>query len=338
MHVKSLKVFCDVVGRRSFSRAADENQISQSGASQTVHQLEEHLGVKLIDRSKRPFVLTPEGEVYYEGCRKLVHRLFALEEEVRTLHQEVEGRVQVASIYSVGLSYGRTMVNEFKSRHPKAEIRLEFHHPDRVYELIEEGQVDLGLVSYAHSTRTIKTMTWLEEPMILVCAADHPLASLETVSFKDLNRTEMIGFDPDLTIRRKIDRELQSRQIDVQVTMAFDNIDSIKRAIKVNSGASFLPRATVNEEIDAGQFVAVPLTGFTMSRPLGILRRRGVELGKTARRLLKLLQDTSVFAMHSDNSAFPESDTDDPPADGNPFPETLPYAAAVNDPTSADKR
>ena len=75
MQLKSLKVFCDVVGWRSFSRAADENGISQSGASQVVNQLEQRLGVKLIDRSKRPFVLTPEGEIYYEGCRKLVAAL-----------------------------------------------------------------------------------------------------------------------------------------------------------------------------------------------------------------------------------------------------------------------
>ena len=94
MHLKSLKVFCDVVGRRSFSRAASENGISQSGASQIVNALEEQLGVQLIDRTKRPFVLTPEGEAYYEGCRKLVQRYFALEEEVRTLHDEVAGRVQ----------------------------------------------------------------------------------------------------------------------------------------------------------------------------------------------------------------------------------------------------
>ena len=96
MHMKLLKVFCDVVGQRSFSRAADENGISQSGASQMVHQLEDHLGVRLLDRSKRPFVLTPEGEVFHEGCRKLVQRYFALEEEVRTLHAEVSGRVSVA--------------------------------------------------------------------------------------------------------------------------------------------------------------------------------------------------------------------------------------------------
>ena len=133
MHVKSLKVFCDVVGRRSFSRAADENGISQSGASQMVHQLEERLGVKLIDRSKRPFVLTAEGQVYYDGCRKLVQRLAALEEEVRTLHQDVAGRVSVAAIYSVGLSHLNRYVREFLSQHPKANVRLEYQHPDQVY-------------------------------------------------------------------------------------------------------------------------------------------------------------------------------------------------------------
>ena len=121
MHLKALKIFCDVVYRRSFSRAADENSISQSGASQVVHQLERRLGVKLIDRSKRPFMLTPEGEVYYDGCRKLVERYDALEEEVRTLHEEVAGRVRVASIYSVGLHHMNRYLQEFLSQYPESE-------------------------------------------------------------------------------------------------------------------------------------------------------------------------------------------------------------------------
>src|SRR5262249_15591432 len=68
MQLESLKIFCDVVRWASFSRGAAENDISQSSASQAVHQLELRLGVKLIDRSKRPLVLTPHGKVYYEGC------------------------------------------------------------------------------------------------------------------------------------------------------------------------------------------------------------------------------------------------------------------------------
>ena len=86
LNLKSLKVFCDIVARRSFSRAAEDNGMSQSGASQVVSHLEQHLGVQLIRRSKRPLVPTREGQVFYEGCKKLIARYEALEDEVRTLH------------------------------------------------------------------------------------------------------------------------------------------------------------------------------------------------------------------------------------------------------------
>ena len=92
VHLKSLKVFCDVVRQRSFSRAAEENEISQSAASQVVQQLEERLGVLLIDRSKRPFVLTPEGEVFYDGCRGVMERYSTLEDKVRSVEEKLAGR------------------------------------------------------------------------------------------------------------------------------------------------------------------------------------------------------------------------------------------------------
>ena len=293
MHVKSLKVFCDVVGRRSFSQAAAENGISQSNASQIVQHLEESLGVRLIDRSKRPFVLTAEGEVYYDGCRKLVQHYSTLEEEVRTLHQEVEGRVNVASIYSVGLIYGKQLLATFTRRYPRACVHVEYEHPDRVYALVAEDQVDVGLVSYAQSTRTIKAVAWREEPILLVSSPDHPLLARESIRLEDLNNLAMIGFDRNLPIRRRMDRELAERGVEPQIVMAFDNIDTIKQAIAVNGGVSLLPEPAVCQELKSGQLRAIRVENLQMVRPLGIIYRRGVELGKTARRFIQLLQQTS---------------------------------------------
>jgi DNA-binding transcriptional LysR family regulator len=293
MHVKSLKVFCDIVGRRSFSQAAAENGISQSAASQIVHQLESSLGVKLIDRSKRPFVLTPEGDVFYEGSLKLVQRYFALQEEVRTLHQEVEGRVNVASIYSVGLVYGKPIVEEFTRRYPKTTVQIEYHHPNRVYELVAENQADLGFVSYAQSTRTLRAIAWRNEPIVLTCSPDHPLAQRESLTLSDLQGLGIIGFDRDLRIQRRIARELADRGIELEVAMAFDNVDTIKRAIAVNSGASLLPEPTVRSEIESGTLVAIPVEGLDLVRPLGMVYRRGAELGKTVRRFIQYLQDAA---------------------------------------------
>ncbi len=296
MQLKALKVFCDVVQQRSFSRAADDNGISQSGASQLVQQLEDQLSVRLIDRSKRPFVLTPEGEIYYNGCRELVQRYFALEDKVRTMHQEVIGRVRVASIYSVGLHLMSSFITTFYKQYPKANVRLEYLHPDRVYESVESDVADIGLVSYPKSSRTLEAVPWREEPMVLVCQPTHPLGQRETVSIEDLDGSEMVGFDDDLSIRREIDRVLHQHGVTVDVKLAFDNIETIKRAVEVGIGVSLLPEPTVRREVEAGTLKAVPLDTSELIRPLGIIYRKGKELSSTAVRFIELLRREGAVA------------------------------------------
>jgi DNA-binding transcriptional LysR family regulator len=314
MHLKSLKVFCDVVGRRSFSRAADENGISQSGASQMVNHLEQDLGVKLIDRSKRPFVLTPEGQVYYDGCRRLVQKFSALEEEVRTLHEEVAGRVSVASIYSVGLSHMSRFIQDFMRQHPKANVQLQYQHPDLVYELVHNDSVDLGLVSYARDSRTVRAIPWRDEPMVFVCSPEHPLAQHSTIALQQLDGEAFIGFDGNLRIRAEVDKALSSHGVSVRSAMEFDNTETIKRAIEINAGVSLLPAPTVAREVAANTLVARPLGDIKLVRPLGIICRRGAELGKTARRFKQLLR--------SDQGAVGNDHENETP------PTTSPAAAA----------
>ncbi|MEX0937966.1 MAG: LysR family transcriptional regulator [Pirellulales bacterium] len=299
MHVKSLKVFCDIVGRRSFSRAADENGLSQSGASQIVHHLEERLDVKLIDRTKRPFVLTPEGEIYYDGCRDLVQRYYALEEKVRTVHRDISGRVSIASIYSVGLAHMNQYVQHFLTQHRKADVRVEYQHPDRVYALVEEDQVELGLVSYPRSSRNIEVIPWREEPLVLVCAAGHPLAGRDSVTLSELDGERLVGFVPELKIRREIDRALAAAHVDVRVVMEFDNIETIKRAVEIDSGVCLLPEPTVRRETASGALVAIPLSDVVLARPLGIIYRRGKELSETVKSFIDLLLRKTASREHA---------------------------------------
>lgn len=291
MHLKSMKVFCDVVVRRSFSKAAEDNGITQSGASQMVNQLEQRVGLKLIDRSKRPFVLTEEGQVYYDGCRKLVREYYALEDRVRLLHQDVDGRVGIASIYSVGLSHIDRFVKIFSQRYPKAKVHVEYKHPSQVYELVETDQVDLGLVSYPKSSRAISCMDWREESMVLACAPGNPLASCDSIRLADLNGQKMVGFVTDLKIRREVDRALVAHGAEVTVAMEFDNIETLKRAIEIDAGISLLPKPTIEREVASGSLVSVPLEGESLVRPVGIIHRHGKELGTTAQRFIQFLQE-----------------------------------------------
>jgi DNA-binding transcriptional LysR family regulator len=308
MHLKSIKVFCDIVQQRSFSRAAEENDISQSGASQVVHQLEQRLGVRLIDRSKRPFVLTAEGEVYFQGCRGLVESYAALEDKVRTLHQEVIGRVRVASIYSVGLHHMDRYMQDFMTRYPKANVRLEYLHPHRVLQAVENDKADLGLVSYPRASRTVEALRWRDEPMVLVCSPAHRLACRGSILLEELHGEKVVSFDSDLTIRHEIDRLLHLHQVEVDVAMEFDNIETIKRAIEIDAGVALLPEPTIANEVAAGTLAAARLDGVDFIRPLGIIHRRGKQLHSTALRFIELLQEEARF-MHADapNNVIPRA-------------------------------
>jgi len=295
MNMKSLKIFCDVVRRRSFSRAAKDNSISQSSASQVVHQLEEKLGIQLLDRSKRPFVLTCEGDRYYEGCLQLVRQYAQLEEDVRTLHDETASRLTVASIYSVGLAHMSAFMQRFTAEYPSARVHLEYLHPERVYEAVENGEVDLGLVSYPEESRTLAAIAWRREPLVVVCHPKHPFAKRPSLDINELADLPFIAFETGLRIRSEIDRALMVNKVDSPIALEFDNIENMKRAIEIDEGISILPEPTIAREIASATLAKIPLTQ-PLERPLGIIHRRDRQLCHIGQQFVQLLQAENNFA------------------------------------------
>lgn len=305
MHIRSLKIFCDVVERRSFSRAADDNDISQSSCSQVVQSLEERLGVQLLDRSKRPFELTPEGQKYYDGCRQIVKRYFELEEEVRTLHDAEARSLVVASIYSVGLHHMSAFMQRFSAEHPRASVRLEYLHPERVCEVVEAGDADIGIVSYPKETESLAVIPWRDEPLVIVCHPGHRLARENSINLKAVAGESFVAFEDGLAIREALDRALVRAHAEVNVTLEFDNIETMKRAIEIDAGVSILPEPSVRREIALGSLAKVAIEDSGMTRPLGILHRRDRRLSELAAQFVGLLKTHSDFAADAvPSSAF----------------------------------
>jgi DNA-binding transcriptional LysR family regulator len=301
MNLRNLKVFCDVVRRHSFSKAAADNSMTQSGASQAVQQLEEQLQVQLIDRSKRPFILTAEGTAFHAGSVQILRQYETLTEEVRAIGHEMTGRASLAAIYSVGLSYLPALQRAIKTRHPQAEVRYQFAHPDEIYRLVEQGMVDFGLVSYPESSKSISATDWLVETMRLVAPADHPLRDKPVVRPEDLVSENLVAFAPNLRIRHEIDRYLRHLGITMQIAAELDNIDSVKHAMEVNSAVSFLPEQTVQEELEAGSAIILNCPWLKLTRPLGLIQRRNSTLGRTARGIIELIFELSQNATGATN-------------------------------------
>ena len=133
--------------------------------------------------------------------------------------------------------------------------------------------------------------------MVLAFHPSHRFArAAGGVPVGDLDGEAYVGFDADLPIRRAVDRFLRKQGIHVQVSLVFDNIENVKRAVEIQAGVAILPAPTLTRELEAGTLRAARFRDLELTRPLAIIRRRGRDLGVTASRFLALLTESGPGA------------------------------------------
>jgi DNA-binding transcriptional LysR family regulator len=290
MDFDRLKLFKDIAQQRSLSKGATANGISQSAASQYLQDLEEQMGMTLLDRGTRPLTVTEAGKLYLEMCRDTLNRRDEFQVALDQLKGQVEGTVRVASIYSVGLSELSRLEKEFQRRYPQARIEVQYLRPEKVYEAVVSDRADIGLLSYPEQTKEVTVLPWRQEQMAIAASPYHPLAKDSEVHLQNLDGLDFVGFDEDLPIRRDIDRFLREHHVHVNVTLHFDNIQMIKEAVAHGSGVSIMPARVMEEEVAQGRLVPIRIAGFELFRPVGIVHRRKKRFHRAGRALLELLQ------------------------------------------------
>ena len=297
MNLRDLELFCEVALRGSFSKAAKTHHISQPAASEIVKSLEEQLGCELLNRSIRPLELTPEGRIYYDGCRELLDSYRRLEDRILQRRDKVVGPVRVASIYSVGLLQMDCYVKEFERLYPDAALDLQYLHPEAVLSSVLNEEVDLGLMSFAPRRADLVYETWQDQEIVVVVSPQHRLASRGRIRVAELDGEALVGFTNELKMRQEIDRWLKQAKVSVNIVHAFDNIENIKRAVEVGSGLGLLPVPTVRREVEFGSLVALELEDVDWVRRLDIVYRRTKPFTTAISRFLELLhQDPDTFS------------------------------------------
>jgi len=290
MNLDTLSLYCDVIRSGSFSLGAAAHRISQSAASQAVRQLEEEVGAQLIDRTKRPFMVMPEGKKFFEACVVLLDNFDKAKAEITSQRTLVGGAVRVAVIYSVGLHDMGIYSQQFTTRYPHAKIRLAYLHPHEVVDAVINDEADLGILSFPSPHRSLTVVPWHDEAMVFVCHRGHALGKRRMISYQDLEGEQFAAFDRGLSIRKAIDKALRQHGVSVNIAMEFDNIETIKHAITIGSGVSILPEPSVLREVESGTLVAIPTDMPELVRPIGIIHRRQKLLTPTAQTLLEFLQ------------------------------------------------
>ncbi|MFH1369738.1 MAG: LysR family transcriptional regulator [Planctomycetota bacterium] len=293
MHIETLKIFCDLADLRSFSKTAEKHFVSQSAVSQQVAQLEMEHKCQLLNRAKRPLELTPAGEIFYRAARDIVDRFELLKSELNSMKSKAQARVNVGAIFSIGMYTLAEYLKKFMVKKPNVNLHVEYFDADKIYELVLSGELDIGLLAVPRMDKRLDVYEFEDEPLVLACSARHSLAGKSDIDIHQLQFERFIGFEEGVPTRDWIDGIFQRYNVVIRPVMEFDNIETVKRAVEINSGVSILPRTAILQELTAGTVKAIEFSNERFVRPTGIILRKDRVLSADARYLIDLLRKKS---------------------------------------------
>jgi DNA-binding transcriptional LysR family regulator len=291
MQIESLKAFCDLAETQSFTKAAQINDVTQSAVSQQVSSLERLFKSLLIERSKKKFRLTREGQALYDSSKQILQTYQALYSRLQDIKDIISGNIRVATIYSIGLHNLPPYIKRFLKDYPTVHVHVEYRHANQVYEDVLSNVVDMGLVAYPQRESKLETVLLHKDPLVLICHPQHPFARLKGIKLKALAGQKFIGFDPGIPTRKALDRILRQYKVKVQTVMEFDNIEIIKRAVEIDAGISIVPLSTISQEISKQTLSAVRLDDGDFSRPIAAIYKRNRVLSPAMKQFLAILRE-----------------------------------------------
>ena len=292
MQIESLKVFCDLAETESFTKAAQVNSVTQSAVSQQISSLERQFKSLLIERSKKKFRLTREGQVLYDFSKQIIQIYDTLHNKMAELKDIISGTIRVATIYSIGLHDLPPFIKKFMKNYPTVNIHVEYRRANQVYDDVLSNVVDLGLVAYPVKDSKIEIVPLRKEPLVLICHPQHPFAKQKTIKLKLLAGQKVIGFEPDIPTRKALDKIMKEHGVEVKHVMEFDNVETVKRAVEIDAGISIVPQGTVVQEISKQTLTSVNIEDGDFFRPLAAIYKKNKVLSPAMKQFLTILKDT----------------------------------------------
>ena len=298
MQIESLKVFCDLAETESFTKAAHINDVTQSAVSQQISSLERQFKSLLIERSKKKFRLTREGQVLYDYSKQIIQTYDALHSKLQEIKDIISGTIRVATIYSIGLHDLPPYIKRFLKDYPTVHVHVEYRRANQVYEDVLGNVVDLGLVAYPSKDAKLEIVPLRKDPLVLICHPQHPFAKLKSLKLKSIAGQNFIAFEPDIPTRKALDKILKDHNVEVQTAMEFDNIETVKRAVEIDAGISIVPQGTITQEVSKQTLASVQIDDADFFRPLAVLYKKSKVLSPAMRQFLAILKEAGAKDAH----------------------------------------
>ncbi len=290
MDFDQLTTFLEVAKIGNFSRAGQKLFRSQPAVSAQIKQLEQEYGEKLLDRVGKTVRLTPAGEVLLEYARGLLR----LRDE--SLRAVVDQGATPRGVLAIGANEATCLYvlpeyfAEYNRLYPAVQISIYRNFSRKILQRIEEGGIDVGIVTMPVKSPILKTHSVFRDRVMLMVGPQNPLAKKKSVSIDEVAAQPLIFPRTGFT-RRVLDKLFQPYRQSLRVTMELPSVGMIKRFVAAGLGVSLISSTFAADYAADGRAKLLEIEGVELYRELGLVYRRDRSLPRAATAFIDLLRN-----------------------------------------------
>ncbi|MCL7749945.1 LysR family transcriptional regulator [Halalkalibacter alkaliphilus] len=287
MELKDLRYFIEVVNYGSFTKAAANTYISQPTLSKSLKKLESELKVELFERSTRKLKLTDAGEIVYKQGVKILGATNELTTLLDDLINLPTGTIKIGIPPLIGTLFFPAIAKNFGKAYPDVTLELVELGAKRIEHLVEEGQVDVGIIVLPIDNSKFDILPFIKEEFMLYTHTDHTLAKKEAVNIKQLAEETFILFNREFALHELIIEHCKKAGFQPNIAYESSQWDLIAELVSAKLGITLLPKS-IYAKMDPKAIQITPLQDPPMWE-LGVITRKERYQSYAVRTLLSFL-------------------------------------------------
>lgn len=300
MELRQLEYFQAVSRLQNFTRAAEELHVAQPSITNSIHKLEEELGVLLLDRSQRKIALTPEGKAFYARVEKVLFDLRQAVYEMEDFRKLNTGTIKFAAPPMIGAYLFPNIYNLFKTAYPNLDLVVYEEGSLAARAMLEREELDLGMIILPEAPTMLNTVPITREEICLCVSPNHRLHGTKSVNFKELQEESFILLKEEFFHRRLVLEECARHDFSPRIVFSSNQIETVKAMVASNVGISFMMNMVIRNHPN--------LTSIPLAEPLaitiGLAWKKGKYLSKAAQAFINFIDN------YTKSPSFPGAGTD----------------------------
>ncbi|UII57603.1 LysR family transcriptional regulator [Cytobacillus spongiae] len=290
MDIRQLTYFMEVAREGSLTGASKILHISQPGLSKVIKNLENELGVLLIDRSEKTIQLTDAGQELFHQSQKLLSEYEALTEVIRDTEQLKRGHVRVGVPPVIGTSYFPSLIAGFRELYSGVTLTIVEEGARSVADRVDEGSIDAAVVILPVCSTKFEIYPIVTDENKLIVHTSHPLAKREFVSYEDLEDENFVLLNENFMLHHHILSACREAGFEPKITFKSSQWDFLAELVAMNQGISILPRPIL-ERFNSQKIVQLPIRHHSVKWEIAIILKKGKYQSFALRRFLEFVQE-----------------------------------------------